>query len=160
MTTNLHSFKEVAQQAEALDLQIRIPSGDVFWVRNDVLASPVFRFAYDDEFHPVVVMASDGEWADVRVMTSKIDRNKGNGVIYQADAEVRLDNRHRVILTAESHHRRIPVAALHQLGYLGNVGLHVLRWIRIHEVLTNSPSDHSEKLTNADLPTRELALSY
>ena len=160
MTTILHSFKEVAQQAETLDLQIQIPSGDVFWVQNDVLASPEFRFAYDDEFHPVVVMASDGEWADVRVMTSKIDRNEGNGVVYQSDAEVRLDNRLRVILTAESHHRRIPVAALHQLSYLGNVGPHVLRWIRIHELLTNSLSFETEERTDADPLSRELALSY
>jgi len=160
MTTILHSFREVAQQAEALDLQIKIPSGGVFWVQNDVLASPVFRFACDDEFHPVVVMASDGEWADVRVMTSKIDRNKGNGVIYQADAEVRLDNRPKVILTGESFHLRIPLTALHQPRYRGNVGPHILRWIRINEQLTNSLSFEPEEPIDADLPARELALSY
>ena len=56
--------------------------------------------------------------------------------------------------------RRIPLAALHQRSYLGNVGLHILRWIRMHELLTNSHSDHSEKPTKAGLPSRDLALSY
>ena len=140
MTICLHSFKDLIQQSEALNLYPRVQPGDVFWVENRVLANHVLQFAEcgDADFHAVVVMELLGDWADVRVMTTKVKGNKRNGVIYEPDEGVRLKGR-GVILTHRRFHRCVPVTALRQINYRGNVGPHVLQWTRVYERVTQHP---------------------
>lgn len=136
MVNVLRSFKGLAQQAEELGFQPEIDPGSVFWLENRHLVGPGLEFAPGSERdrHPVVVVANEDGYTDIRVMTSKVKEYLRRGTLYIPGAEVRLTSP-SVILTRDVCHQRVPAKLLRQTQYLGNVGPEVLLRIWVTETL-------------------------
>lgn len=160
LTKVLATLKELPQQMEALGVQVKILSGSVYWVQNWWLQNEVFKFAHctEADFHAVVVVSVEDGHANVRLMTTQINRNLDNGVPYQPDSDVALDGS-SIILTKKKYHLRLPTSVLRQPNYKGNVGPHVIRWLRFHERLVNDDNATSIGHINIDVHYRELALA-
>ena len=112
----------------------KVKRGDVYWVENRILENSVINFdnASSGNLHPVVVVRTRFGKANIRVMTSKIERYDNRGIIYKPTSDVML-KRTGVIVTIPDSHQRIPVASLQSDNYLGNVGSKVLKQIRKSE---------------------------
>ena len=137
MNTTLKSLKELAKGVDETGLSPKIEPVRVNWVRNKALEGDAVRFrdCSEGNYHPVVVVAVEGQYADVRMMTSDVDRNLSLGVLYEPGPEVRLKKEQSVILTRKNYHLRIPVAELRQADYLGDVPSSVLAQIWITEIV-------------------------
>lgn len=134
MTTTLNTFKDLAQQAESLGLHPRVQPGDVFWVENRILKRYTlsFRHMTEENYHAVVVLSMGSRNANIRVMTSKVQRYRRDGLLIMPMPEVAL-RRPGIILTRKGLRRRVPLTSLAQTKYLGNMGPGVLQRIRRHE---------------------------
>lgn len=148
MVNVLSSFRELANKAEELGFQPKIDSGSVYWLGNRHLIGPGLEFAAcgERDRHPVVVVAANDGYADIRVMTSLVTEYLHRGILYVPGPEVRLKKGQSVILTKSFCHRRIPLNLLRQANYLGNVGPKVLLqiWVTelVREILKGMPKWH------------------
>lgn len=136
MTTVLQSFKDLASWGEDFGLHPKIEVGSVFWLGNRHLVGPGLEFAAcgERDRHPVVVVAAEDGYADIRVMTSKVEEYLHRGILYVPGPVDRLIGK-SVILTASFCHRRIPLELLRQGDYLDNVGPKVLLQIWVTELV-------------------------
>jgi hypothetical protein len=146
MTTTLSTFNQLAQQAKSLGLNPKVQPGDVFWVDNRILKRYTLSFRHmpDENNHAVVVLSVGSQNANTRVMTSKVQRYRRDGLLIMPMPEVAL-RRPGIILTRKPLRRRVPLTSLAQTKYLGNVGPGVLQRIRRHEqglTLTDEGPDH------------------
>jgi hypothetical protein len=149
MTTTLSTFNQLAQQAESLGLNPKVQPGDVFWVDNRILKRYTLSFRHmpDENNHAVVVLSVGSRNANIRVMTSKVQRYRRDGLLIMPMPEVAL-RRPGIILTRKPLRRRVPLTSLAQTKYLGNIGPGVLQRIRRHEqglTLTDErPDEHPD----------------
>lgn len=112
----------------------KVTRGDIYWVENRLLENSAINFddASSGNMHPVVVVGTRFGKAKIRIMTSKMERYSGRGVIYKPTSDVKL-KREGVIVTIPDSHQKIPAASLQPDRYLGNVGRKALKQIRKSE---------------------------
>lgn len=136
MATAVKSFRDLAKQAEELGLRPTIEPGSIFWTENSELENEWLGFADRSEGkrHPVVVVDADDRYVDVRMITSSVEKYQHQGILYTPSPDVEL-NRQSIILTKSRLHLRIPVGALRQAEYAGNVGVNVLMQVWVTETL-------------------------
>lgn len=136
MRTTLKGFKELARRSDALGLKPRSQPGDLYWVANRVIREENRRFWFanntDDHYHPVLVISMEGECANIRMLTSGVDRYKHRGMSYTPGPDAGLKDT-SLILTQENYRLRVPAAALEQRNYKGNCGHAVLKEIGSQE---------------------------
>ena len=70
----------------------KVKRGDIYWVENRILENSVINFdnASSGNLHPVVVVRTRFGKANIRVMTSKIERYDNRGIIYKPTSDVML----------------------------------------------------------------------